>query len=97
MALSDIAAGIEVTARQEARGVASVDDTGGDLAARLAPHADALACTPEAAAVVLTEHARGRSVGSSARAAGVAAMTAAKVLHRCGVQGSLRSRRPRAA
>ncbi|QZP36698.1 hypothetical protein [Halobaculum magnesiiphilum] len=87
MALPDIAAGIEVTARQETRGVASVDDTGGDLASRLAPHADALACTPEAAAVVLDHHARGHSVGASAREAGVAAVTAAKVLHRCGVQG----------
>jgi len=87
MSLSDIAAGIEVTARQEACGVASVDDTGGDLASRLAPHADALACTPEAAAVVLEHHVRGERVGASAREAGVAAMTAAKVLHRCGVQG----------
>jgi hypothetical protein len=87
MTLSDIAAGIEVTARQEARGVAAVDDTGGDLPSRLAPHADTLACTPEAAAVVLRYHARGVSVGESAREAGIAAMTAAKVLHRCGVQG----------
>ena len=87
MGLADIAAGIEVTARQETRGVASVDDTGGDLVSRLAPHADALACTPEAAAVVLEEHARGERVGASAREAGVSAMTAAKVLHRCGVQG----------
>ncbi|WP_435063561.1 hypothetical protein [Halobaculum sp. EA56] len=87
MGLSDIAAGIEVTARQEERGVAAVDATGGDLAARLSPHADALACTPEAAAVVLDTHARGVSVGESAREAGVAPMTAARVLHRCGVAG----------
>jgi len=87
MTLSDIAAGIEVTARQEERGVASVNDTDGDLASRLTPHADALPCTPEATAVVLDHHARGERVGESAREAGVAAMTAAKALHRCGVQG----------
>lgn len=87
MTLSDIAAGIEVTARQEERGVAAVDDTGDDLATRLARHADALACTPEAAAVVLDTHVRGVSVGESAHEAGVAPMTAAKVLHRCGVDG----------
>ncbi|MFC7097493.1 hypothetical protein [Halobaculum marinum] len=87
MTLSDIAAGIEVTTSQERRGVAAVDDTDGDLATRLAAHADALACTPEAAAVVLRHHARGVSVGESAREANVAPMTAAKVLHRCGIQG----------
>lgn len=87
MALSDIAAGIEVTAEQDERGVATVDDTGGALVDRLAARADALPCTPEAAATVVEEHARGASVGDSARAAGVAPMTAAKALHRCGVVG----------
>ena len=87
MTLSEIAAGIEVTASQEERGVATVDDTDGDLATRFAPHADALPCTPAAAAVVVESHARGGSVGDSAREAGVAPMTAAKALHRCGVDG----------
>ncbi|ESP88213.1 DUF7858 family protein [Candidatus Halobonum tyrrellensis] len=87
MPLSEIAAGIEVTTEQDDRGVATVDDTDGSLVDRLAPHADALPCTPEATATVLEEHARGSSVGATAREAGVAPMTAAKALHRCGVAG----------
>ncbi|UIP00197.1 hypothetical protein Hbl1158_02165 [Halobaculum sp. CBA1158] len=87
MGLSEIAAGIEVTARQEERGVAAVDDTGDGLVERLAPHAAALPCTAAAAAVVLETHARGVTVGDSAREAGIAPMTAAKALHRCGVSG----------
>jgi len=87
MTLSEIAAGIEVTASQEEHGVATVDDTDGDLATRFARHADALPCTPEAAATVVESHARGGSVGDDAREAGVAPMTAAKALHRCGVDG----------
>lgn len=87
MALSDIAAGIEVTLEQRERGVATVDDTGGDLRDRLAAHADALPCTPAATATVLDQHGRGVSVGECARDAGVAPMTAAKALHRCGVPG----------
>jgi hypothetical protein len=87
MALSDIAAGIEVTAEQRERGVPTVDDTDVDLSSRLAAYADELPCTPEAAATVVESHAGGDSVGDSARAAAVAPVTAAKVLHRCGVAG----------
>lgn len=105
MGLSEIAAGIEVTAEQVDRGVATVDDTAVDLADRLRAaidadvHADAdadanadagtdaLPCTPEAAATVVESHAGGASVAASARAAGVAPVTAAKALHRCGVVG----------
>lgn len=87
MTLSDIAAGIEVTAEQERRDVAAVDDTGGGVVERLRPHADALPCTPEAAATVLETHAAGTSVGESAREAGIAPVTAAKALHCCGVSG----------
>lgn len=87
MALSDIASGIEVTARQEDRGVATVDDTGASLVDRLRPHADTLPCTPEAAATVLETHAGGTSVGESARSAGITPVTAAKTLHLCGVDG----------
>ncbi|MFW5938985.1 MAG: hypothetical protein ACOCQU_00880 [Halolamina sp.] len=87
MTLSEIAAGIEVTAEQEARGVTAVDETGADLPERLRPHAEALPCTPEAAATVVERHAAGTSVGESARAAGIAPVTAAKALHRCGVSG----------
>ena len=87
MELSDIAAGIEVTAEQRDRGVPTVDDTGTDLRARLASHADDLPCTPEAAASVLETYAAGTSVGDSAREAGIAPVTASKVLHRCGETG----------
>jgi hypothetical protein len=87
MGLSDIAAGIEVHERQRERGVPTVDATGGDLVARLDDHADALPCTPEAAATVLETYAAGTSVGACADEAGVAPMTAAKLLHRCGVTG----------
>mgnify|MGYP006286099543 FL=1 len=87
MALDEIAAGIEVTAEQEAGGVAAVDETGEELVERLHSHADALPCTPEAAATVVETHAAGTSVGESAREAGIAPVTAAKALHRCGVSG----------
>jgi hypothetical protein len=87
MGLSDIAAGITVTAEQDERGVPTVDESGSDLVSRLEPHADALPCAPEAAATVLETHTAGTSVGESARTAGVAPVTAAKVLHRCGVAG----------
>lgn len=87
MGLSELAAGIEVTAEQDDRGVATVDDTAVDLVDRLRGAADALPCTPEAAATVVETHATGASVGESARAAGVAPVTAAKALHRCGVVG----------
>lgn len=87
MTLSDIAAGIEVTAEQERRDVAAVDETGAALVERLRPHADVLPCTPEAAATVVETHAAGTSVGESARAAGIAPVTAAKALHCCGVSG----------
>lgn len=87
MGLSDIAAGIEVHERQRERGVPTVDATGGDLVARLGDHAEVLPCTPEAAATVLETYAAGTSVGDCAREAEVAPMTAAKLLHRCGVTG----------
>lgn len=87
MGLSDIAAGIEVTTRQRERGVATVDDTGGELLDQLRTHADSLPCTAEAATTVLETHAAGTSVGESAREAGVTPVTAAKALHRCGVSG----------
>jgi len=87
MGLSDIAAGIEVHDRQRDRGVPTVDATGDDLVARLESHADALPCTPEAAASVLETYAAGTSVGDCAREAGIPPMTAAKLLHRCGITG----------
>jgi DNA-binding MurR/RpiR family transcriptional regulator len=87
MELSDIAAGIEVHDRQRDPGVPTVDATGDDLLARLDTHDEALPCTPEAAANVLETYAGGTSVGDCARDAGVSPMTAAKLLHRCGVAG----------
>lgn len=87
MTLSEIAAGIEVTAEQERRGVATADGTAADLFDRLRPHAEQLPCTPEAAATVVETHAAGTSVGDSAREAGIAPVTAAKALHRCGISG----------
>lgn len=87
MTLSDIADGLEVTAEQRDRGVPTVDDTEPDLADRFRPHADALPCTPEAAATIVESFEGGVSVGDAGRDAGVAPVTAAKVLHRCGVAG----------
>jgi hypothetical protein len=87
MALSDIAAGIEVTTEQRERGVPTVDDTDADLAARVAPHADDLPCTAAAAATLLDSYLAGASVGAAAREANVAPTTAAKALFRCGVTG----------
>lgn len=87
MALSDIAAGVEVTHEQDDRGVATVDDTDANLTDRLREHADALPCTPEATATLVDAYTSGTSVGDAAREAGVAPITAAKALHRCGVAG----------
>jgi len=87
MGLSDIAEGLEVHDRQHERGVPTVDATGNDLVECLDAHAEQLPCTPEAAASVLNAYAAGTSVGDCAREAGVASMTAAKLLHRCGIAG----------
>ena len=84
MGLSEIAAGIEVTAEQEERGVATVDDTDATLAERLAAVANDLPCSPEEAAAAVEQYAAGGSVGAAAEAAGVPAVTAAKTLHLLG-------------
>ncbi len=84
MALSEIAAGIEVTAEQRDRGVTAVDDTGGDLADRLAPVEDDLPCDAAAAARLVDTYAAGASVGEAARVAGLAPVTGAKTLHLLG-------------
>lgn len=87
MTLSDIADGIEVVEEQRDRGVPTVDESGSDLVSTFDRHADALPCTPEAAATVIETHTAGTSVEGSARRAGIAPMTAAKALHRCGIDG----------
>jgi hypothetical protein len=84
MGLGDIAAGVEVTTEQCDRGVATVDRTGEPLADRLDAVADDLPCDGETAAAVVERYAGGGSVGTAARAAGVAPMTAAKTLHLLG-------------
>lgn len=84
MGLSEIAAGIEVTDRQEDRGVATVDETDATVADRLEPVAEDIPCSPSAAATVLERYSEGASVGSAGRAAGIAPTTAAKTLHLLG-------------
>jgi hypothetical protein len=87
--LDDIAAGITVTDEQVDEGVPEVDAAGDGegLADRLARYDDTLPCTPAAAATVLETYSAGTSVEACAREAGVAPVTAAKVLHRCGEPG----------
>lgn len=84
MGLADIAAGVEVTTEQRDRGVATVDRTDDSLAERLAGHEDALPTSTETAATVLERYAAGDSVGTAARKAGTAPITAAKTLHLLG-------------
>jgi hypothetical protein len=85
--LEDIAAGITVTDEQVTRGVATVDAAGEGLADRLADYEETLPCTAAAAATVVESYTAGTSVGEAAREAGMAPLTAAKVLHRCGEPG----------
>jgi len=84
MGLSEIAAGLEVTDEQRDRGVATVDRAAATLTEGLASVAEELPCGPESAATVVEAYAGGRSVGDSARAAEVAPVTGAKVLHLVG-------------
>ncbi|AUG46037.1 hypothetical protein BVU17_00270 [Haloarcula taiwanensis] len=88
MALSDIAAGVEVTTHQRDHGVAAVDETDAPLSERLAPVADDLPCSAATAATVVEAYAAGKSVGDAGRAAGVAPVMAAKTLHLVGEQVS---------
>lgn len=83
MGLSELAAGVETTEEHRDRGVATVDETS-DLEARLAAFADDLPCAPAEAATLVGVYGGGRSVGASARAAGLAPVTGAKVLHLLG-------------
>jgi hypothetical protein len=84
MGLGDIAAGIEVTEEQRERGVATVDRTDDSLADRLAPYEGEFPCGSEAAATLVEAYTGGKSVGASARAAGIAPMDGAKTLHLLG-------------
>ena len=84
MGLSDIAAGIEVTEKQDERGVATVDETDHTVAERLTPYEAELPCTATEAATVIEQYTESASVGEAGRAAGVAPTTAAKTLHLLG-------------
>lgn len=84
MGLSDIAQGVEVTAEQRDRGVASVDRTEASLAERLATCEAELPTDAASAAAVVQRYAAGGSVGQAAAAAGVPRVTAAKTLHLVG-------------
>jgi hypothetical protein len=84
MGLSEIAAGLEVTAEQRDRGVATADETGASLGERLAPVAEALPCDPAAAAAVVEAYAERASVGRAAAVGEVPKTTAAKTLYLLG-------------
>jgi hypothetical protein len=84
MGLSDIAAGLEVTAEQRDRGVATADGTGASLAERLAPFAEELPCDAAAAAAVVRAYAEGASIGRAAAVAELPETTAAKALYLLG-------------
>lgn len=88
MSLEDIAeAAGTTTTRQSVRGVATVDGRDGSTADRLAQYAEELPCDPASAAAVLQTHGRGTPIEESARVANLAPVTAAKTLHRLGVEG----------
>jgi len=82
--LSEIAAEIETVTEQERRSVTAVDATERSLTERFAAADAELPCAPEAAATIVETHTRGESVEVAASTAGVAPVTAAKVLHRTG-------------
>ncbi|MFQ3318993.1 MAG: hypothetical protein ACI8UR_001871 [Natronomonas sp.] len=84
MGLADLAEGLEVTTEQRERGIATTDDTETPLAARLAPLADALPCSPDAAASLVEAYAEGASVGRAAAVAELPETTAAKTLYLLG-------------
>jgi hypothetical protein len=81
MGLGEIAAGIEVVDEQRDCGVAAVDRTEEPLENRLREFSEQLPCPPAAAATLVEAYAGGKSVGASARAAGLAPVTGAKTLH----------------
>jgi hypothetical protein len=84
MGLSEIAAGIEVTAEQRDRGVAASDGTDTPLPERLEPFGERLPCSPAAAAALLEAYLGGASIGRAAAVAEVPETTAAKTLYLLG-------------
>jgi hypothetical protein len=88
MGLDDIAESAgTTTTRQCVRGVAMADGRDGSTADRLAQFSGELPCDPAAAAAVLRSHGRGTPIDESAKVANLAPVTAAKTLHRLGVEG----------
>lgn len=87
MGLSDIAAGINSTTKQQTRTVATIDDTDISLSERLGDHESELPCTAVAATTVLEAYDAGAGIEAAATTAGIAPVTAAKTLYRCGKPG----------
>lgn len=84
MGLSEIAAGIEVTAEQRDQGVATRDETDASIEERLAPFDERLPCSPASASTLLETYLEGASIGRAAAVAGVPETTAAKTLYLLG-------------
>lgn len=84
MGLSEIAAGLEVTAEQRDRGVATRDETDTSLAERLEPFDEQLPCPPVPASTLLETYLEGSSIGRAAAVAEVPETTAAKTLYLLG-------------
>lgn len=84
MALSEIAAGVEVTTEQREHGVATTDETGATLAERLVQFDDQLPCSPETAAEIYTAYVEGAAIDRAAAVAAVPETTAAKTLYLLG-------------
>jgi hypothetical protein len=87
MTLSDIAADLMIEESQQDRQITYVDETSNTLFDRLREHESALPTTAEAAQTIVETYQEGACVGETATAAGVAPITAAKLLHRCGIAG----------
>jgi hypothetical protein len=84
MGLSEIAAGLEVTAEQRDRGVPAADDTETPLAERLTEIAPDLPCSAEQAATLADAYGEGASIDRAAAVAEVPSTTAAKTLYLLG-------------
>lgn len=84
MGLSEIAAGIEVTAEQREQGVAASDRTDTPLSERLTAFDDQLPCSPAAAATLAEAYLDGAAIGRAAAVAKLPETTAAKTLYLLG-------------
>lgn len=84
MALSDIAAGLEVTKKQRECGIATADGTDTPLDEQLAPFAEQLPCSPEVAAALVDAYTGGCTITRAAAVGEVPKTTAAKTLYLLG-------------